>query len=930
MEATAVTKSTIRAEATRFAKRWAGVESEKAEAQTFWNEFFKIFNIDRKLVGQYEQHAKRVSTGGQGAIDLFVPQKLAVEHKSAGKDLEAAMAQLLDYLPSVPDGEAPRMAVVCDFARFMFYDYEIRTEGSFALSELSDNVERFWWLAGHDQQAEVASVEELNLAATMLMRDLHDELARVGYADHPRRVWLTRVLFCVFADSTAVWDRGLFASYVAQSRDDGSDLGGHLATLFQVLNEPTGQRSPAVDEHLAHFAYINGDLFAEQIPISHCTAAARKALLAVCRFNWSAISPAIFGSLFQEVMLPSERREIGAHYTSEENIMRVIRPLFLDDLEKELDKADSVPKLEAFHGKLASLTFFDPAAGCGNFLVVAYRELRRLETETLKAVFRKRSSLRGAAQETIGQQVFDLNLVLKVSVSQFYGIEIEEFPARIASTALYLADHIANREASAEFGQYYVRFPIQSSPHILTANALDTDWNSLLAADKADYVYGNPPFVGFRLRSQDQQNDMERVMPEGTSKRIDYVLGWYARALDYMSPHTRCAFVSTNSVTQGEQASVLSALLARHGATIQFAHRTFAWTSEARGKAHVHVVVVGFGRAKSSRRKLIDYPDPRAEGVEETVRQINVYLVDSPMLGVSTRSKPLGAVPALNIGSKPNDSGHLILSREERDGLPKDLRDKFARRLYGAQELIHGSERWCLWLAEATPTELRQWRELRNRLAKVRAHRLASTSDQTQAAAATPALFWNNKQPSTKYLAVPEVSSESYRVAPMAYLSADDIATNQIYTIAGAPLWLFGMLQSAMFTIWTRTIGGRLKSDPRISPGNVYNTFPFPNLNTRQQEHIETCAAAVLDARAKFPKASLADLYSPLSMPKDLVAAHDALDRAVDAVFAPRSNLSQDNVRLNVLFNHCITLTGQLPTRPARSRKRKSVRKSAS
>ena len=929
METVAVTKSAIREAATRFSKRWEGVESEQSESHSFWDEFFDIFGIDRKLVGQYEKHAERLLTGERGRIDLFVPQKLAVEHKSAGKDLEGAMRQLLDYLPSIPDEEAPRMAVACDFARFKFHDYETRAEGVFSLSELPDNVERFWWLAGHDQKADFASAEELNLTATMLMRDLHDELERASYDDHARRVWLTRVLFCVFADSTAVWESGLFASYVAQSRKDGQDLGGRIATLFQELDKPADQRSPAMDDHLAHFAYINGDLFAEQISIAHCTPAARKALLEVCRFNWAAISPAIFGSLFQEVMTPAERREIGAHYTTEENIMRVIRPLFLEDLEKELARADSLPKLEAFHAKLASLTFFDPAAGCGNFLVVAYRELRRLETETLKAISKKRATRRGTAGERTGQLVADLDMVLKVNVSQFYGIEIEEFPARIASTALYLADHIANREASSEFGQYFVRFPIQSSPHILIANALDTDWNSLLPSDRADYVYGNPPFVGFRLRTDEQKADMERVMSTGTPKRIDYVLGWYAKAVDYIGPRTRCAFVSTNSITQGEQASVLHSLLERRGAAIGFAHRTFAWTSEARGRAHVHVVIVGFAKTPGGKRRLYFYPDLHAEGVEESAREINVYLVDSPMVGVAKRRSPLGGVPELIIGSKPNDGGNLILAPKERSALPKGLRKKFARRLYGSQELLQGVERWCLWLAEATPTELRLWPELIERLAKVRVHRLSSDSAQTQETAATPALFWNNKQPAGGYLAVPEVSSENYRVAPMAYLGADDIATNQLYTIEGAPLWLFGVLQSAMFTLWTRTVGGRLKSDPRISPGSVYNTFPFPNLTAQQQQRIEGRAKAVLDARAEFPEATLADLYSPLSMPKNLIGAHDALDKAVDAAFAPRSNLKQDQARLSVLFDRYIAMTEPLAEKPARRRRRKPASKPA-
>ena len=929
MEAVTVTKRAIREAAARFAKRWEDATSEQSESHSFWDDFFDIFGIDRKLVGQYEKHAERLSTGEKGRIDLFVPQKLAVEHKSAGKDLEGAMRQLLDYLPSIPDEEAPRMAVACDFQRFKFHDYETRDEGVFPLKELPDNVERFWWLAGHDQKADFASAEELNLAATMLMRDLHDELERAGYDDHSRRVWLTRVLFCVFADSTAVWDSGLFASYVAQSRKDGQDLGGRIATLFQVLDKPENERSPAMDDHLAHFAYINGDLFAEQIPIAHCTPAARKALLEVCRFNWAAISPAIFGSLFQEVITPAERREIGAHYTSEENIMRVIRPLFLDSLEKELAAADTLPKLEAFHAKLASLTFFDPAAGCGNFLVVAYRELRRLETETLEAIFAKRATRRGAAGESAGQQVTSLEMVLKVGVSQFYGIEIEEFPARIASTALYLADHIANREASEAFGQYFVRFPIQANPHILIANALDTDWNTLLPSGRADYVYGNPPFVGFRLRTEEQKADMARVMPTSAPRRIDYVLGWYAKALDYIGPQTRCAFVSTNSITQGEQASALHSLLERRGATIEFAHRTFAWTSEARGKAHVHVVIVGFAKTPGGRRRLYFYPDLHAEGTEEAAREINVYLVDSPMVGVAKRNKPLGEVPELAIGSKPNDGGNLILTAEQRDSLPEDLKEKFTRRLYGAQELLQGVERWCLWLAEATPTELRKWPELKERLENVRDHRLASTNAYTQDAAATPALFWSDMQPAGEYLAVPEVSSENYRVAPMTYLGARDIATNKLYTIEAAPLWLFGVLQSAMFTLWTRTVGGRLKSDPSISPGSVYNTFPFPSLTAPQQQRIEGRAEAVLDARAEFPEATLADLYSPLSMPKNLVTAHDALDKAVDAAFAPRSKLELDQERLSVLFDRYIATTEQLAERSPRRRRRRPAPKPA-
>ena len=918
-------KARIRQRAADFSREWATATSEQSERQPFWDAFYEIFGLQRRYVAVYEQAAKKLSTGSRGRIDMLQPGEMAVEHKSRGLDLDAAMEQLEDYVARLKPADMPWLLIACDFGRFEWRNHDTGEAGQFALNELVDNLHLFWWLAGGEtpQQAGLPEVDA-NLQATELLAELHDELKKSGYPEHDMREWLTRILFCLFADDAEVWDRRLFETFIeSRTAEDGSDLGSQVNYVFQILNTPGDERSANLPEDLSGLTYVHGDLFQSQLSAPSCNEAVRDALRRASRYNWSNVSPAIFGSLFQNVMEPAERRQLGAHYTTEDNILRTIRPLFLDDLEAELERANTLPMLQRFHEKLGSLTFFDPAAGCGNFLVVAYRELRRLETETLKAIFKKRATRRGTAGEKAGQLVADLDLVLKVNVSQFYGIEIEEFPARIASTALYLADHIANLEASLEFGEYFVRFPIQSSPHILIANALDTDWNSLLPSDRADYVYGNPPFVGFRLRTDEQKADMERVMPKRTPRRIDYVLGWYAKAVDYIGPHTRCAFVSTNSITQGEQASVLHSLLERRGAAIGFAHRTFAWTSEARGRAHVHVVIVGFAKTLSGKRRLFFYPDLHAEGVEESAREINVYLVDSPMVGVAKRSSPLGGVPELNIGSKPNDDGNLILTPEQRSSLPKGLRKKFTRRLYGSQELLQGVERWCLWLAGATPTQLRQWSELTERLAKVRDHRLSSDSAQTKETAATPSLFWNNKQPTDKYLAVPEVSSENYRVAPMTYLGADDIATNQLYTIEGAPPWLFGVLQSAMFTLWTRTVGGRLKSDPRISPGSVYNTFPFPNLTARQQQRIESRAQAVLDARAEFPEATLADLYSPLSMPKNLVAAHDALDKAVDAAFALRSNLEQDQARLSVLFDRYITMTGPLAGKPTRRRRRK-------
>ena len=544
-----LSKAAIRERAVHFAKRWEGTKSEAAEKQTFWNELLGVFGIDRRQVAAFEELAKRASTGNIGWIDLLYPGQMAVEHKSAGEDLDKALGQLLDYLPALHKAEFPWLLVVSDFERFAWRNLDTGQSGQFALAELPHNLEVFWWMAGHGASPfTFEDEEEANLVATGHMAELYDQLLASGYDAHALREWLTRVLFCLFADDTDVWDRAGFHTYVARyTHEDGHDLGPMLAQLFEVLDTPPERRARTLDEDLAAFTYINGDLFANRLPMPSCNESVRNALLEACRFDWSIISPAIFGSMFQNVMQPRERRQLGAHYTTEQNILRTIRPLFLDDLGAELAAANTRPKLERFLEKLPTLRFMDPACGCGNFLVIAYREVRRLETEALRRL--------EAQRRRTGQRTMTLELLCKVNVAQFFGIEIEEFPARIARTALYLADHIANREISAEFGELFVRFPIPASPHIVIGNALRMDWNDVLPRERLFACFGNPPYVGTRLQTADQKSDQRLVWGGAARSALnDYVTNWFVLASRYLAGSDgRAAFVATNSITQGER-----------------------------------------------------------------------------------------------------------------------------------------------------------------------------------------------------------------------------------------------------------------------------------------------------------------------------------------------------------------------------------------
>jgi hypothetical protein len=892
-------KNDIRQSAQRFALEWRDDSYERGEAQTFWTDFLLVFGVARRRVNAaFERHVHRTSTGRAGFIDLLWPGMLLAEHKSRGASLDAAMNQALDYIDGLPDLDLPRLVVVSDFARIRVLDLEDpeKVEFEFPLEDFPREVDRFLNLAGYTSRR-FENEDAVSIEAAELLGKVYDEIAATGYTGHQLRVFLVRILFLLFGDDSGLWPRNQFADLLLnRTRDDGSDLGMWLGRLFVVLDTPETNRTTALDEDLAAFPYVNGGLYEERIEPPDTTRSMWERLREACHFDWSQISPAIFGSIFQSVMDDAARRAIGAHYTSEQNIMKVIEPLFLDDLRSELEACGrSAQKLRRFHDRLGKLTFFDPACGCGNFLVIAYRELRRLERETLHRLHPGNVQLTALLGE-----------LRKVNVDQFFGIEIEEFPARIAETAMYLMDHLENETLGAAFGLNIVDLPLTATAKIHVGNALRMDWNDVVPASDCSFVYGNPPFVGQYLRTDEQTDDLKLVWGRQYNGYLDYVTGWYAKAIEYDTVHTvRFAFVSTNSISQGEPVQYLWSPLMTAGYRIDFAHRTFAWTSESRGSAHVHCVIVGFSfGGQATTKRLFDYPSVRADALEMIVGRINPYLADGPEIVVRSRERPFPDwAPTMSWGSKAVDGGCLIVTHADYSEACADpIALKYIRRFVGSKELIDNLDRWCLWLVGAEPADLRSSPFLRERLAGVRTFRRKSKKPQTKTLASFPGLFAENRQPHGRYLAIPQTSSEKRRWIPMAYLPHGTIASNALYTIDNEDLAIFGFLQSSMWMAWVRAVSGRLKSDYQVAPGPVYNTFPFPDPTDSQRSRIRATAKGVLDARAAYSSSTLADLYDPLSMPAELANAHHDLDRVIDSTFGKRSVLNSDTERLRILF----------------------------
>lgn len=924
-------KKEILNRAYKYMKEYADASYELGQAQDFIRELCEVFGFSHKRLVNFEQRVKKLG-GTRGRIDGFYPGKLLIEMKSRGADLDAAYIQATEYLYGLKDEELPEYILVSDFANMRLYRRDGNSDPicSHSLVDFADNIDNYLFLAGYETEAQIKQIE-VNENAARKIAELHDAMREGGYAGADLERYMVRLLFCLFADDTNIFENnGAFASYIRQyTQADGSDLDGKLQNLFDILNREVHPKS--LPSELQAFPYINGSVFKGQLERCYFDSKARTVLLNCAEgFDWSQISPAIFGSLFQAVIhhegegltaKSSKRRDLGAHYTSEANILRVIKPLFLDGLTAELKTAKrKKPALESFLAKLRTLMFFDPACGCGNFLVIAYREIRRLELDAVEALItlQKKS---GTVSRTLDAKQFEQ---IQCDVHQFHGIEIEASAAHIATVALWLTDHQENQRASKALGGNFDRLPLDKTANIVCTNALTTDWSRVLVPEMCDYVIGNPPFIGAKFMSDAQRAEVARVfIGIHNAGLLDFVAAWYVKAAQYVriNPALRVAFVSTNSITQGEQVGVLWSWLLAQGMKIQFAHRTFQWSNDAKGVAAVHCVIIGFGAADTAEKTIYFYDDIRGEPLAIRAGNINPYLVDAPDVVLQRRGTSICDAPDIGIGNKPIDDSNYLFTTEQKTEFLKLEPDakKFFRRWLGADEFINGYERWCLWLGDCTASELRAMPEARKRVKAVKEFRLASKSPGTQKLADQPRKFHVEFIPTRSYMVIPEVSSERREYIPMGFLPPSTLASNKLRLLPKATLYDFGVLMSRMHMAWTSYTCGRLKSDYQYSIHIVYNNFPWPGhvsnaalsqLN-RAQAAIKLAAQEVLDARAIRKSETLADLYDQDAMPTALRKAHQKLDKAVDAAYGYKGS-KDDAARVAYLFGLYQQLTGAM------------------
>lgn len=894
-----MTDTEHRLAAKQFAADWQGRGDEKQETQTFWLALLqKVYGVtepDKFISFEKTVNVDNVKTGKSNTkfIDGYIgATRVLIEQKGAKIDLNKGELQSDGSLLSpyqqarryggyLPVNQQPRWIVVCNFKEFRIHDmnHPNDTPEILLLSDLEKEYARLNFLVNTGDE-NIRKEMEISLQAGELVGVLYDALLK-QYAEPESEQTLkslnalcVRLVFCLYAEDSGIFGkRNMFHDYLQAHRAEDRRA---LINLFRVLDQKEEERDRYLDDDLAAFPYVNGGLFAnEDIEIPRLGDEIIDLLLSRASedFDWSAISPTIFGAVFESTLNPQTRRSGGMHYTRIENIHKVIDPLFLDALKTELNdiKAISVKrnrdaKLRIFQTRLASLTFLDPACGSGNFLTETYLSLRRLENEVLSLLYE-------------GQIVMDMNDPIQVSISQFYGIEINDFAVTVAKTALWIAESQMMKETEDVVRMSLDFLPLKTNAHIVEGNALQMDWEDVVSKMQLNYIMGNPPFIGYTYQSTEQKADLQNTMA-GIGKNIDYVSGWYFKAAQLMqSTAIRTAFVSTNSITQGEQvAGVWKPMFERLGIHIDFAHRTFRWDSEANLKAHVHCVIVGFSVQMNPAEKLL-FTSKQVQHVQN----ISPYLIDAPTLFIESRNKPLCNVPEICKGSQPTDGGNLIVTEEDYNGFMKQApaSAKYIRRFLGADEFLNGKNRYCLWLDGISPKELQGMPLVLERVQLVRDFRLSSKKAATRKQADTPTLFTENRQPSEDFIAIPEVSSGTRRYIPMGFLHPDTICSNKLQILPGASIYHFGVLMSNVHMAWMRTVCGRLKSDYDYSAKIVYNNFPWPVPTEKQKAKIEQSAQAILDARSLYPDCSLAVLYNEVTMPPELRKAHQVNDRAV-------------------------------------------------
>lgn len=882
----------IKKQVKAFTEYWADKGYEKGESQKFWLDLLEhVLGIPNAR--DYITFEDQVKLDHTSFIDGFISAThVLIEQKGRNKDLRKAIKQsdgtLLTpfqqakrYSAELPYSQRPRWIITCNFQEFLIYDME-KPNGepeSILLKNLAKEYYRLQFIV-NSQNENIKKEMEISIKAGEIVGILYDALLK-QYNEKDEEEFKSlnelcvRLVFCLYAEDSGLFGEKLAFHNYLQSFSV-KDTRRALIDLFKVLDTKLEERDKYLDEELAKFPYVNGGLFAnEHIIIPQLTQEIVDIILhkASENFDWSEISPTIFGAVFESTLNPETRRSGGMHYTSIENIHKVIDPLFLDDLKEELEKIKEVKveklrkqQLEAYREKLSKLTFLDPACGSGNFLTETYISLRRLENEALIA-------------QSHGQTMLDLGDVIKVSIGQFYGIEINDFAVTVAKTALWISESQMMKETEMIVNRQLEFFPLKSYANIVEGNALRIDWNDVVSKEKLSYIMGNPPFVGGMMMSKEQKQDIVNVVGDikGVGE-LDFVSGWYYKATEYIKgTNIEVAFVSTNSICQGQQAVTMWKPLFQKGIKIQFAYRTFVWDSEAQQKARVHCIIVGFSYINRNKKIIFDNDRVRI------VSNINSYLTDTADIFVESISKPICNVPAIKFGSMPRDGGGFVLSDEEKAELIKKepLAERWIHPYIGAYEFINNKSRWCLWLLGANPHEIKQCPTVMKRIEFVKNFRLASVAEGTRKFAETPTLFCQIAQPNTDYIAVPKTSSEKRKYIPIGFLDKNVIASDLLFLIPNAKLYHFGILTSNVHNAWMRMLCGRLKSDYRYAKDIVYNNFPWPTPTEKQKEDIEKTAQMILDARKLYSDCSLADLYDEVTMPPELRKAHQLNDKAV-------------------------------------------------